>query len=48
MKAIERLSVIRYKSKINKNWKHTEIFRILRKEDIWVVAHENMKKHPQN
>lgn len=43
MKAIERLSVIRYKSKISKNWKHTEIFRILRKEDIWVIAYENIK-----
>jgi hypothetical protein len=34
MKAIERLSVIRHLSEKNKDWKHTELFRVLGKEDI--------------
>ena len=45
MKAIERLSVIRHKSKINKDWKHKELFRILRKDDIWIAAYENIKSN---
>jgi group II intron reverse transcriptase/maturase len=45
MKAIDRLSVIRHKSEINKNWKHTDLFRILRKNDIWIAAYENIKSN---
>jgi group II intron reverse transcriptase/maturase len=45
MKAIERLSVIRHQSEINKNWKHKELFRILRKDDIWIAAYENIKRN---
>lgn len=45
MKAIERLSVIRHKSKINKNWKHKELFRILQKDDIWIAAYKNIKSN---
>ena len=45
MKAIKRLSVIRHKSKIDKNWKHKELFRILRKDDIWIAAYENIKSN---
>mmetsp|Transcript_37340 Transcript_37340/g.63597 ORF Transcript_37340/g.63597 Transcript_37340/m.63597 type:complete len:518 (-) Transcript_37340:634-2187(-) len=42
MKAIDRLSVIRHKSKINKDWKHKDLFRILRKNDIWIAAYVNI------
>lgn len=45
MKAIERLSVIRHKNKINKDWKHKELFRILRKDDIWIAAYKNIKSN---
>lgn len=45
MKGIDRLSVIRHKSEINKDWKHTDLFRILRKEDIWIVANKNIKSN---
>lgn len=45
MKAIERLSVIRHQSKINKDWKHKELFRILRKDDIWIAAYENINSN---
>ena len=45
MKAIDRLSVIRHKSKINKDWTHSDLFRILRKNDIWIVAYENLKNN---
>jgi group II intron reverse transcriptase/maturase len=43
MKGIDRLSVIRHKSEINKDWIHSDLFRILRKEDIWIAAYENIK-----
>jgi RNA-directed DNA polymerase len=43
MKAIDRLAVIRHKSKINKDWKHRDLFRILRKNDIWITAYETIK-----
>ena len=45
MKAIDRLAVIRHKSKINKDWKHKDLFRILRKNDIWITAYENIKSN---
>ena len=45
MKGIDRLSVIRHKSEINKNWKHKDLFRILRKNDIWIAAYENIKSN---
>jgi group II intron reverse transcriptase/maturase len=45
MKAIDRLSVIRQTSEENNNWKHIELFRILRKEDIWIAAYENIKSN---
>jgi len=45
MKAIDRLSVIRHKSEINKIWIHKDLFRILRKEDIWIAAYENIKNN---
>jgi len=45
MKGIDRISVIRHKSKINKNWRHDDLFRILRKDDIWVTAYKNIKNN---
>ena len=43
MKAIDRLSVIRYKSENNNKWIHKDLFRLLRKDEIWIVAYENIK-----
>ena len=40
MKGIERLSVIRHKSKINNDWNYTDLFKILKKEDIWIIAYK--------
>ena len=45
MKGIDRISVIRHKSKINKNWRHDDLFRILRKDDIWATAYKNIKNN---
>ena len=45
MKAINRLVVIRHKSKINKNWKHTDLFCILRKPAIWIRVYKNIKSN---
>jgi len=45
MNALERLAVIRHKSKINKDWQHNDLFRLLRKNDIWVTAYENIKRN---
>lgn len=43
MQGLERLSVVRELSRNKPEWKHQELFRILRKEDIWVAAYENIK-----
>lgn len=43
MKGLERLEVIQELSKKNPNWKHKELFRLLRKEDIWIAAYEKIK-----
>lgn len=42
MKGLERLGVIRELSR-NPKWTHKELFRLLRKEDIWIAAYENIK-----
>lgn len=43
MKGLERLDVIQKLSRKNPEWKHKELFRLLRKEDIWIAAYENIK-----
>jgi len=43
MKGLERLEVIQDLSRKNPKWKHTDLFRILRNEDIWIAAYENIK-----
>jgi group II intron reverse transcriptase/maturase len=45
MKGIDRLSVVRHISETKKEWIHTELFRILRNDDIWIVAYENIKSN---
>lgn len=45
MKGIDRLSVIRHLSKTKPDWIHTELFRMLHKEDLWIVAYENIKSN---
>ena len=48
MKVIDRLAVIRRKNKINKNLKHNNIFRILQKNKIWLLADENINSNKKN
>ena len=43
MKGLKRLEIIHELSRKNPKWKHRDIFRILRKEDIWIAAYENIK-----
>ena len=43
MKGLERLRVIRELNSKNRDWENRDIFRILRKEDIWIAAYENTK-----
>ena len=45
MKGLERLEVIQKLSQKNPKWKHTDLFRLLRKEDIWIIAYENIKSN---
>ena len=40
---IEKLLTIRKLSQKDKKWKHKDIFRILKKEEIWIIAYENIK-----
>jgi len=43
MKGLKRLEVVRELSRQNPEWKHKELFRILRNKDIWISAYENIK-----
>lgn len=45
MKSIERLVVIRHKSKINQDWKYKKLFQILHKNDFWILAYINIKNY---
>jgi len=49
MKGLERLAVIRKQSE-NKdyNWIHRDIFRLLKKDDLWLTAYETRKKRIKN
>lgn len=40
---IEQLLTIRRLSQKDKKWKHRNIFRILKKDEIWKIAYENIK-----
>ena len=45
MKGLQRLSEIRNLSIKNKTWSHTNLFRILKYEDLWITAYENLKSN---
>ena len=44
MKKLHRLIAINQLSKKKTTWVHDNIFRILRNEDLWILAYENLKK----
>lgn len=43
MKGLKRLSVIQKLNREKPDWENRDIFRILRNEDIWIAAYENIK-----
>ena len=43
MTKLERLIAINKLSQKDKQWIHKDIFRLLRKDDIWIAAYENIK-----
>lgn len=44
MKGLKRLNVIHELSvKKDTKWVHNDLFRLLRKEDVWITAYENVK-----
>lgn len=43
MKKLSRLIAINKLSKKDKQWIHKDIFRILHKDEIWIIAYENLK-----
>lgn len=45
MKGLERIKVIRSFSEKDSTWVHKELFRILRHDDIWILAYENLKSN---
>ena len=45
MKGLQRLLAIRELSKKNNQWMHKDLFRILRHDDIWITAYNNIKKN---
>lgn len=45
MQGLERLGVIQELSRKDSKWKHTDLFKILRKEDIWIAAYETINSN---
>lgn len=45
MKGLERIKMIRTFSKKDSTWLHKELFRILKHDDIWSLAYENLKSN---
>ena len=45
MKKLKQLEAINKLSQNNSEWMHRDIFRILRKDDIWILAYENLKSN---
>ena len=43
MKGLERIKVVRSFSKKDSTWVHKDLFRILKQDDIWILAYENLK-----
>ena len=43
MKKLDRLIAISKLSQKDRKWKHKDIFRILKKDDLWTLAYENTK-----
>jgi hypothetical protein len=43
MKGLQRLSTIRNLSKKDPTWVHKDVFRILKQNDLWITAYENLK-----
>lgn len=43
MKGLDRIKVVRSFSEKNNTWVHKDLFKILRQDDIWVLAYENLK-----
>ena len=43
MLGLKRLKAIRELSQKNPEWIHKDLFGILRKDDIWIAAYENIK-----
>ena len=48
MKGLQRLSEIRNLSIKDNTWKHINIFRILKYEDLWITAYENLKSNKRS
>ena len=46
MQGLKRLGVIQELSRKDSKWKHKDLFKILRKEDIWIAAYETIKSNP--
>jgi group II intron reverse transcriptase/maturase len=45
MKGLERIKVVRSFSEKDSTWVHKELFRILKQDDIWILAYENLKSN---
>jgi len=43
MKGLQRLSAIRNLSTKDSQWIHRDVFRLLKHDDIWIAAYENLK-----
>lgn len=44
MQGLKRLEVIQELSRNRKEWKHKELFRLIRKQDIWIAAYKSITR----
>jgi hypothetical protein len=48
LRSLERLEVIRKLNGENREWVNSELYRLMYKQDLYILAYERIKSHPGN
>jgi group II intron reverse transcriptase/maturase len=48
LRSLERLEVIRKLNGENREWVNSELYRLMYKQDVYILAYERIKSHPGN
>src|SRR5260370_25505339 len=48
LRSLERLEVIRKLNGENREWVNSELYRLMYKQDLYILAYEHIKSHPGN